>query len=70
MFGEGLDGSLGGVVSGIAGRICDALFRAGDDDGGGLALCSEGGEEGGNAVDDAEEICIHYLRYKISVITI
>lgn len=62
MFGDGFDGSFGGIVSGIAGWIRDTLFRTGDDDGGGLALCAEGGEEGRNAVDDAEKVCIHYLR--------
>ena len=61
MFGKAFDSSFGSVVSGIARRIRDALFRAGDDDRAGLALCAEGGEEGGNAVDDTEEVCIHYL---------
>ena len=26
-----------------------------------VRTCAEGGEEGGDAIDDAEEVCIHYL---------
>ena len=61
MFCEGFNSSFGGVVSGIARRIGDALFRAGNDNRGGLALCPETGEESGNAIDDAKEVCIYYL---------
>ena len=61
MFGEAFDSSFGGIVRGIAGRISDSLFRAAYNDRGWLALRAETGEEGGNAIDDAEQVCIHYL---------
>ena len=67
MFCESFDSSFGGVISGIARRIGDALFRAGNDNGGGLALCAETGEESGNAIDDAKEVCINYLCPNMSV---
>ena len=61
MFGEGFDSSFGGVVGGVAGWVRNALFGAGDDDGSGLTLRAKGGKKGRNAVDDAEEVRIHYL---------
>ena len=67
MFCESFDSSFGGVVSGIARRIGDALFRAGNDNLGGLALGAETGEESGNAIDDAKEVCINYLCPNMSV---
>ena len=60
-FGEGFDGGFAGVVGGVAGRVGDALFAAGDDDGGRVGLGAEAGEEGADAVDDAEEVGIDDL---------
>ncbi len=58
MLGDGFDGGFAGVVSRVAGRVGDALFAAGDDDGflraGGVVF--EVGEEGVDAVYYAEEI--------------
>jgi hypothetical protein len=64
VLGESLDGRFGRVVSGVAGRVGDALLGARDDDcggrgGGGGGL--HGGEEGAQAVDDAEEVGVYYL---------
>lgn len=57
VLGEGLDGGFAGVVGGVARGVGDALFGAGDDDGGALgAVCADGGDEGVEAVDDAEEV--------------
>lgn len=40
------------------------MFTAGDDDGGGGGLGAEAGEEGGYAVDDAEEVGGYDLRQR------
>ena len=61
MLGKGFYGRFGGVVGGVGRGVRDALFGACDDDGGGLGLGAEGGEEGGYAVDDAEEVGVHDL---------
>lgn len=63
MLSEGFYSGFGGVVGGVGGGVCDALFGACDDDGGGVGLLgAQGGEEGGYAVYDAEEVGVHYLK--------
>ncbi len=61
MLGEGFYSGFGGVVGRVGGGVRDSLFGACDDDGGGVGLGAEGGEEGGYAVDDAEEVGVHDL---------
>ncbi len=62
VFGEGLEGGFGSVVGRVAGRVGDALLAAGDDDCGRRRAGAEGGQERGEAVYDAEEVRVHYLR--------
>ncbi len=47
MFGEGLEGGFAGVVGWVAGRVGDALFGAGEDDGARGGRGAEVGEVGG-----------------------
>ena len=64
MFREGLDGCLGSVVGGVAGRVRDALLGARDDycgGRGGRCRGLHGREEGAEAVDDAEEVGVYDL---------
>jgi hypothetical protein len=64
VLGEGFDGGFGGVVGGVAGGVGDALLRAGDDDacgGGGGGVVDDEGQEGVEAVDDAEEVYVDDL---------
>lgn len=59
VLGEGLDRCLGGVVGWVGRWVGDALLGAGDDDGGGVILRGallQDGQEGGDAVDDPEEV--------------
>lgn len=64
MLGECLDGRFGGVVSWIARGVGDSLFGACDQDGAGVrggGMAGYEGEEGGQAVDYAEEVYVHDL---------
>jgi hypothetical protein len=47
VFGEGLEGGFAGVVGWVAGRVGDALFGAGEDDGARGGRGAEVGEVGG-----------------------
>ena len=59
LLGERLDGRLGRVVRRVAGRVGDSLLGAREDDGGGTGGFLDHGQEGGEAVDDAEEVGGH-----------
>ena len=66
VLGEGFESRFGGVVGHVAGRVGDALLRAGYDDGGCGGAGADEGEEGGDAVDGAEEVGVHYLGLIVS----
>lgn len=52
LFGDRFHGRLAGVVGGVAGRVGDALFGAGDDDGG-SGGAAHNFQEVGDAMEDA-----------------
>lgn len=64
MLGEGFHGGFGSVVCWVSWGIGDSLFRTSYEDGagmgGGAVGCYEG-EEGGEAVDYAKEVYVHYF---------
>ena len=61
VLGEGFDGGFAHIVGDVAGRVSDSLFRAGDNDGGRGGGFADEGEEGGEAIDDSEEVGFEYL---------
>ena len=61
MLSEGFYGGFRGVVGRVTGGIGDALFGAGDDDGGRCRRGLEMRKEGGDAVNDPKEVSVHDL---------
>ena len=66
VLSERLYGGCRGIVGGVGGGIGDALLRAGDNYRGRGGRGAKGGEEGGDTVEDAVEVCVEDLDNLVS----